>query len=76
MTPFLAAMLNLIRIDSMDSRLKRLAELKAQFNKLNALGRTTAVGSAERDAVLEQWGEVHAAIVALKEELADQANQP
>jgi hypothetical protein len=47
-------MLNPIRIDTMNSRLKRLAELKAQFNELNALGRTTAFGSAERDAVLEQ----------------------
>ncbi len=73
---FLAAMLNPIRIDTMDNRLKRLAELKAQFNELNALGRTTAVGSAERDAVLEQWGEVHAAIVALKGELAAQTDEP
>jgi hypothetical protein len=70
------AMLNPIGIDTMDSRLKRLAELKAQFNELNALGRTTAIGSAERDAVLEQWGEVHAAIVALKEELAAQTGEP
>jgi hypothetical protein len=60
----------------MDIRLKRLAELKAQFNELNALGRTTAVGSAERDAVLEQWGEVHASIVALKEELAAETDGP
>ncbi|MEO1004197.1 MAG: hypothetical protein AAFX65_13975 [Cyanobacteria bacterium J06638_7] len=53
----------------MDPRHARLAELRRQLAELNAWGRQTAPGSPERDAVLEQWAPVHAAVLALAEEL-------
>jgi len=53
----------------MDPRKERLAELRRQLAELNARGRQTAPGSPERDAVLEQWAPIHAAVLALAEEL-------
>jgi len=52
-----------------DDRHGRLADLRRQFAELNAKGRATAPGSPERDAVLEEWAPVHAALMALQDEL-------
>lgn len=54
---------------TMDPRKERLAELRRQLAELNARGAQTAPGSPERDAVLEQWAPIHAAVLALAEEL-------
>ena len=56
-------------MDATDARHQRLAELRLQLAELNAMGRQTAPGSPERDAVLEEWAPVHAAVLALAEEL-------
>jgi len=53
----------------MDSRCKRLAELRLQLESLYAIGRTTAACSPERQAVLEQVEPVLASIHALNDEL-------
>jgi hypothetical protein len=53
-----------------DARIARLAELKAQLQALSEEGRTTAPGSPERVAVLERWGPIHAAVLALADELS------
>jgi hypothetical protein len=55
-------------VDS-DPRHDLLAELRSQRAELNGKGRQTAPGSPERDAVLEEWAPVHAAVLALAEEL-------
>lgn len=60
----------------MDARKERLAELRHQLEELNAKGRLTAPGSPERDAVLEEWEPVFAAILALKEELEIEQQPP
>lgn len=54
---------------AMDPRKERLAELRRQLAELNAKGRQTAPGSPECDAVLEEWAPIHAAVLALAEEL-------
>jgi len=53
----------------MDPRKQRLAELRRQLAELNAKGRQTTPGSPERDAVLEEWAPIHAAVLALAGEL-------
>ena len=58
-------------MDATDSRHQRLAELRVQLAELNARGRQTAPGSPERDAVLEEWAPVHAAVLAPEEELEE-----
>jgi hypothetical protein len=55
----------------MNSLEQRCADLKAQLRALGSEGRRTAVGSAEREVVLAQWGAVHAALSALQEELEE-----
>lgn len=52
-----------------DARRERLTELRRLLAELNARGRQTAPGSPDRDAVLEQWAPIHAAVLALAEEL-------
>ncbi|MCU0529777.1 MAG: hypothetical protein MUD04_09845 [Cyanobium sp. Prado107] len=54
-----------------DDRLARLADLRRQCAELNAKGRATALGSPERDAVLEEWVPIHAALMALQDELEE-----
>lgn len=61
---------------AMDPRKERLAELLRQLAALNEKGRQTAPGSPERDAVLEQWTPVHAAVLALAEELVGDRQLP
>jgi len=56
----------------MDPRKERLAELRRQLGELSARGAQKAPGSPERDAVLAQWAPVHAAGLALTEELEDE----
>lgn len=68
-------MLSGIRELPMDPRHERLAELRRQLAELNARGRQTAPGSPERDAVLEQWPPVHAAVLALAEELEGEESE-
>jgi hypothetical protein len=51
-----------------DTRIARLAELKAQLYALSEEGRSTAPGSPEREAVLERWAPIHAAVLALADE--------
>ena len=63
-------MLKVLLSSPMDPRHERLAELRRQLAELNAKGRQTAPRSPERDAVLEEWAPVHAAVLALAEELA------
>lgn len=46
-----------------------LAELQKEMAALNAEGALTAPYSHEREKVLERWAPVHAALLALKEEL-------
>jgi len=58
-----------ITMNADDVRRERLAELRLQLAELNARGRLTASGSSDRDAVLEEWASVHAAVLALAEEL-------
>jgi hypothetical protein len=53
-----------------DTRAARLAELKAQLQALTEEGRATAPGSPEREAVLERWAPIHAAVLALADELS------
>jgi hypothetical protein len=53
-----------------DTRAARLAELKAQLQVLSDEGRATAPGSPEREAVLERWAPIHAAVLALADELS------
>jgi hypothetical protein len=53
----------------MDSRRKRLTELRLQLESLYVIGRTTDPGSPERQAVLEQLEPVLASIHALNDEL-------
>jgi hypothetical protein len=53
-----------------DTRAARLAELKAQLHALSEEGRATAPGSPEREAVLERWAPIHAALLALADELS------
>jgi hypothetical protein len=53
-----------------DTRAARLAELKAQLHALSEEGRATAPGSPEREAVLERWAPIHAAVLALADELS------
>jgi hypothetical protein len=53
-----------------DTRAARLAELKAQLQALSEEGRATAPGSLERDAVLARWAPIHAAVLALADELS------
>jgi hypothetical protein len=53
----------------MDARRKRLAELRLQLESLYGIGATTAHGSPERQAVLEQLEPLLAAIHALNDEL-------
>jgi len=57
----------------MEARRQRLAELRVQLEELNAKGRLTAPCSPEREAVLEEWAPVFAAVLALKEELEELA---
>jgi hypothetical protein len=54
------------------ARQARLAELRRQLSELNAKGRATASNSPERDAVLEEWAPIHAAVLALQDELDDE----
>jgi len=56
----------------MDARHARLADLRRQLSELNAIGRETAPGSPERDAVLEKWAPIHAALMALQDELDEE----
>jgi hypothetical protein len=44
--------------------------LKAQLQALSEEGRATAPGSPEREAVLEQWAPIRAAVLALADELS------
>ena len=60
-------------MDATDARHQRLAELRLQLAELNARGRQTAPCSPERDAVLEEWAPVHAAVLALADELEGEA---
>jgi hypothetical protein len=53
-----------------DTRTARLAELKAQLQALSEEGRATAPGSPEREAVLARWAPIHAAVLALADELS------
>ena len=53
----------------MNSLEQRCAELTSKLAALNRQRRTTAIGSPEQQAVLEQWAAVHAALSSLKEEL-------
>jgi hypothetical protein len=53
-----------------NARNARLAELKAQLQALSEEGRATAPGSPEREAVLERWEPIHAAVLALADELS------
>jgi hypothetical protein len=53
-----------------DTRATRLAELKAQLQALSEEGGFTAPGSPEREALLERWAPIHAAVVALADELS------
>jgi hypothetical protein len=62
-------MLEVSLLHAMDPRKERLAELRRQLADLNDKGRQTAPGSPEREAVLEEWAPVHAAVLALAEEL-------
>lgn len=57
----------------MEARRQRLAELRVQLEELNVKGRLTAPCSPERDAVLEEWAPLFAAVLALKEELEELA---
>jgi len=41
--------------------------------ELNEKGCQAAPGSPQRDAVLEQWAPIHAAVLALAEELEGEA---
>ncbi|PSB36546.1 hypothetical protein C7B81_13320 [Aphanothece cf. minutissima CCALA 015] len=52
-----------------DDRTTRLAELQQQLDALSEEGRATEPNTPEREAVLERWAPVFAAVVALKEEL-------
>jgi hypothetical protein len=53
----------------MDARRKRLVALRIQLESLYVIGRTTAPGSPERQAVLEQLEPVLASVHALNNEL-------
>ena len=57
----------------MEARRQRLAALRVQLEELNVKGRLTAPCSPERDAVVEEWAPVFAAVLALKEELEELA---
>lgn len=57
----------------MEARRQRLAELRVQLEELNVKGRLTAPCSPEREAVLEEWAPVFAAVLELKEELEELA---
>ena len=54
-----------------DDRTTRLAELQKQLDALSEEGRATEPNTPEREAVLERWAPVFAAVVALREELGD-----
>jgi hypothetical protein len=60
-------------MDATDVRHARLAELRRQLAELNARGRLTKPNSPERDAVLEEWAPVNAAVLALADELDDES---
>jgi hypothetical protein len=53
-----------------DTRIARLAELKAQLQALSEEGRATAPGSPEREAVLARCAPIHAAVLALADVLS------
>jgi len=53
----------------MDTRRKRLAELRLQLHAVYGIGRTTVHGSPERQAVLDQLEPLLASIHALNDEL-------
>ncbi len=54
-----------------DPRFARLAELRQRLAELSRLGKAAPVGSPQRDALAEQYGEVLASVLALAEELED-----
>jgi hypothetical protein len=53
-----------------DTSAARFAELKAQLAALSEEGRATTPGSPEREGVLERWAPIHAAVLALADELS------
>ena len=57
---------------TMDSRHERLASLQRRLEVLSDRGRRTAPCSPEREALLEEWAPVFAAVVALRQELEAQ----
>jgi hypothetical protein len=59
-----------ISLKMIDTRAARLAELKAQLQALSKEGRATAPGSPRREAVLARWAPIHAAVLALADELS------
>jgi hypothetical protein len=70
-SPPIAALLKTLAIDTMTSRHERLAELRAQLAALSARGKATEHGSPEMFAVLAEWAPVHAAVLALADELEE-----
>lgn len=52
------------------NRATRLAELQEQLDALSEEGRATEPNTPEREAVLERWAPIYAAVMALKEEMS------
>ena len=74
-SPPIAALLKTSADATMTSRHERLAELRAQLSELSARGKATEHGSPEMFAVLAEWAPIHAAVLAVADELEELPRQ-